>query len=66
MRGLRAYKAKHLAAAMVALVTSIVYLPCLRNGFLNWDDPEYITSNPVIRSLWSIIDSGHHRFMQLS
>jgi len=27
------------------------FFPCLKNGFTNWDDAEYITENPVIRSL---------------
>ena len=34
-----------------ALITFLVYLPSLENGFLNWDDNLYVTDNPVIRSL---------------
>jgi protein O-mannosyl-transferase len=43
-------KAKLLAAGSAALVTFLVYLPTLRNAFLNWDDDEYIYRNPFIRS----------------
>jgi protein O-mannosyl-transferase len=38
-------------AAAVALMTVIVYLPTLRNGFVIWDDNQYIFENPSIRSL---------------
>ncbi len=33
----------------ILLVTSLLYLPALTNGFSNWDDPEYVISNPLIR-----------------
>jgi len=36
----------YLAAAI--LVTAVVYLPSLRNGFTNWDDPDYLTNNPLL------------------
>lgn len=46
------------AISLLAIVgiTFIVFLPCLKNGFLNWDDDVYITDNPVVLSLslWSI------------
>ena len=35
---------------MIALVTFIVYLPSLQNGFVNWDDSGYVYDNPFIRS----------------
>jgi len=38
-------------AAMAAVVTFLVYLPVLSNGFINWDDRDYVTANPYIRSL---------------
>lgn len=28
----------------------IVFSPCLKNGFVNWDDDKYIINNPVIQS----------------
>ncbi len=44
-------KANGIAASIVALITFIVYFPSLRNGFVNWDDNEYVYDNPLIRSL---------------
>jgi tetratricopeptide (TPR) repeat protein len=38
-------------ALLVALLTVLVYLPVLGNGFVNWDDPEYVYENEHIRSL---------------
>ncbi len=38
-------------AAAVAVATFIVYLPALRNEFVNWDDDIYVYDNPSIRSL---------------
>lgn len=40
-----------LVAAGVACVTFIVYLPALGNGFVNWDDNDYVLNNPYIWSL---------------
>ena len=37
-------------AGIVSLITFLVYLPCLRNEFLNWDDNIYVYENPFIRS----------------
>ncbi|MEZ0540106.1 tetratricopeptide repeat protein [Fibrella arboris] len=30
------------------LTTLLLYLPSLRHGLTNWDDPEYITNNPLL------------------
>jgi len=30
-------------------LTAIAYYPMLANGFTNWDDPYYITENPLLR-----------------
>ena len=38
-------------AFAVALVTFIVYIPALNNGFLNWDDQEYVTENSSIKAI---------------
>jgi hypothetical protein len=35
----------------ILLVTFLLYLFSLPKEFTNWDDPEYILSNPLIRSL---------------
>lgn len=51
-----------LLAGAVALLTILVYLPALRNGFVTWDDPFYVTDNLHIRSLgvnffrWAFLD----------
>ena len=43
-------------AAVAALITFIVYLPTLGNGFVNWDDPVYFYDNPYIRDLnWNFL-----------
>ncbi len=33
-----------------SLITVLVYLPALSNGFVNWDDEWYVVDNPMIRS----------------
>jgi protein O-mannosyl-transferase len=40
-----------LLAALVFLVTLAVYLPVVRNGFVEWDDPFTVRDNPHLRSL---------------
>jgi len=53
---------KFYAAAIIAVLTFIVYLPTLGNGFVNWDDGVYIYNNPQIRFLdagffkWAFLD----------
>jgi protein O-mannosyl-transferase len=37
----------------VFVVTAAVFLPALRNGFVEWDDPSTITGNPHVHSLAS-------------
>ena len=32
----------------ILVVTFVVYLPSLDNGFLNWDDNQYVTENPAM------------------
>ncbi len=39
------------ASALAAFITFLVYLPSLKNGFVSYDDPVYITGNHIIRSL---------------
>lgn len=38
----------------VLAVTFIVFIPSLQNGFVNWDDPDFVTNNTLIRSLSNI------------
>lgn len=41
-----------LIALIPAIITFIIYLPALKNGFVGlWDDQFYITDNPYIREL---------------
>jgi hypothetical protein len=45
-------KTEYRLAASVSLLTFLVYLPALLDGFVqNWDDGDYIINNPAIRSL---------------
>jgi protein O-mannosyl-transferase len=37
---------------LLALLVAVLYLPALRNGFINYDDPDYVTHNAqVLRGL---------------
>ena len=38
-----------LAALVLAAVAFAAFIPALSNGFIAWDDDEYITLNPVVR-----------------
>src|ERR1035438_4774551 len=42
-------------ALALAAVTLLVYLPVLHNGFVNYDDPDYITANAHVQAglTWS-------------
>lgn len=42
---------KWAAAVIVFLLTILVYLPALKNDFVNWDDDLYVYENPAIRAL---------------
>ena len=46
----RAQNVKYLFAGAVALATFLMYLPALRNGFVEWDDGSYVLENHHIRS----------------
>jgi Flp pilus assembly protein TadD len=39
------------ALLLILAVTFLAFFPCLKNGFVNWDDNLYIRDNPVVRSL---------------
>jgi protein O-mannosyl-transferase len=43
--------ARYYLAALVALVTFLVYFTSLQNGFVQFDDPGYVLDNTHIRSL---------------
>ncbi len=38
-----------LISVFLALATFLVFLPVVRNGFVNYDDPDYITANPHVQ-----------------
>jgi tetratricopeptide (TPR) repeat protein len=38
-----------LTALLLALATLVIFLPAGRFDFLNFDDPEYVTENPMVR-----------------
>ena len=38
-------------AFLVFIITVLVFLPALQNGFVNWDDNDYVYDNPHIRSV---------------
>ncbi len=45
-------KYSHVFIAMaIALVTFIFYKVCLDNLFVSWDDPGYITENPLVKDI---------------
>jgi Tfp pilus assembly protein PilF len=37
-----------LLAVLLAVATAAVYAPAMRNGFVNLDDPDYVTRNPYV------------------
>jgi len=39
-----------LLGLLLALATVLIYLPATRNGFVNYDDDDYITNNPVVQN----------------
>jgi len=40
----------YVLAAIIVLSVTVVYLPALKNDFVNWDDEQYVTENSHIRS----------------
>ncbi|HET9253171.1 MAG TPA: tetratricopeptide repeat protein [Candidatus Eisenbacteria bacterium] len=59
----------------IALVTLLAMGPSLQNGFTNWDDPEYVLENPLVRDLspsglraiaTSFLDGNYHPLTVLS
>lgn len=47
----RALLVRGLIPVLVALITFVVFLPTLQNGFVNWDDPSHLLENPHYRGL---------------
>ena len=40
-----------LAVFIAVVLTAVAFIPCLSNGFVNWDDDLYILNNPAIHHL---------------
>ena len=38
-------------AGLVLIITFAAFSPCLKNGFINWDDDVYVIDNPLIKDL---------------
>ena len=54
----RLRKATLACPLIIAALTLAAFLPSLSNGFTNWDDPLYVTQNPLITSLsWHTISA---------
>ena len=57
----------------ILVLTAIIYLPTLNAGFVNWDDPDYIYDNYVIKDLSHLTDfftvpiqGNYHPITQIS
>jgi tetratricopeptide (TPR) repeat protein len=42
---------EYLLAGALLVVTLLLYFHSLKNGFVDWDDPEYLRDNPVVHQL---------------
>ncbi|MEK7721441.1 MAG: hypothetical protein AAB359_03530, partial [Elusimicrobiota bacterium] len=38
--------------ALLCLIVFTVFSTALKNGFVNWDDAQYVLSNPALRGSW--------------
>lgn len=48
-----------LTAATVALVVCLIHLPAVNGGFVNWDDPIYVSREPLGRALPAAFTTMH-------
>lgn len=61
-------------AALVVGVTLLAFLPVLRNGFIDWDDPTAISQNPLLhpptveklQRYWTAPSLGHEFYVPLN
>lgn len=60
---------------LIALLTLAVFAPSVHNGFTNWDDPEYVLENHLLRDLspaglqaiaTTFVDGNYHPLTVLS
>jgi protein O-mannosyl-transferase len=65
----------YLPAGAIIVCTFILYFHSLRNGFVNWDDPDYVLNNdfihrlswPAVRAIFSgFQNDNYHPFTTLS
>lgn len=50
--------------SLILFLTAITFLPSLKNGFTNWDDPAYLLENDLIQHLsWPTVKILFSRFM---
>lgn len=42
----------------VGILVALVYSPSLSNGLTNWDDPDYVTHNPIAKLGWAGIPAA--------
>ena len=73
MIGLRSSRnLKYCLSGSVSLMTFLVYLKSLQNGFVEWDDGPYVTANPFIRSFnmdffrWAFLDFHSYNWHPLT
>ena len=41
----------YIALLVILIATFIAYIPSLKAGFVNWDDPDYVSGNPLIKDI---------------
>ena len=40
-----------LAVFIILAFTFVAYIPALKAGFVNWDDPDYVSNNPMLKDI---------------
>src|SRR5687767_5435337 len=58
---------------LILIITFIIYIPALSAGFVNWDDPDYVENNHLIRDisrlpelLTTSVQGNHHPLTMFS
>ena len=44
------FQKRRYPAAIIFLITLVLFIPALENDFTNWDDPDYVLENPLLRT----------------
>ena len=47
-------KKNNVAVFIIPAITFIAYIPVLNAGFVNWDDPDYVTNNRMIKNIYDL------------